>query len=307
QSAKRVAYRRNSRVKSELITRAGAKEEMFVTDYPIPAAYGDTLRNVVVVTFPASETQVEKIAGTKAADGVRSYNRAIEEKKIAAQNAKRAAEEAVAQQKAAAEAQRKADEQRQADEQARLAQEAQQKALLEEQLAAAAAAEAAKDKFHNNLNVRTNLLRWATLTPDLGVEWRINRRIGIAINGTWTSWSWNDKDRRYALWNVSPEFHYYMGSTKRGYIGAMYQIGEFNYKFNGKGRQGDHQGGGIVGGYILPLNKALSLDFNIGVGYTHADYDSYNVINGIRVRAGKTTKNYWGINKAGITLVWKLF
>lgn len=51
----------------------------------------------------------------------------------------------------------------------------------------------------SHLSLRTNLLRWATLTPDLGLEWRINPSWGIAVNGSWTSWNWNDKDRRYAL------------------------------------------------------------------------------------------------------------
>ncbi|WP_235340991.1 DUF3575 domain-containing protein, partial [Bacteroides caecigallinarum] len=46
------------------------------------------------------------------------------------------------------------------------------------------------------LSLRANLLRWATLTPDLGLEWRISPSWGILVNGSWTSWSWNDKDRR---------------------------------------------------------------------------------------------------------------
>lgn len=57
---------------------------------------------------------------------------------------------------------------------------------------------------------RFNLLRWATLTPDLGIEWRISPSWGLLVNGSWTSWSWNDKDRRYALWEVMPEVRYYI-------------------------------------------------------------------------------------------------
>ena len=155
-------------------------------------------------------------------------------------------------------------------------------------------------------SLRANLLRWATLTPDLGIEWRINRNIGILVGGSWTSWSWSDKDRRYAFWKVSPEVRYYIGMEKRGFLGAMYHIGEFNYKLGDTGRQGDYQGGGITGGYTLELNRALSLDFHAALGYTYADYDKYKVIDGVRVRAGSDTKNYWGVNQLGITLVWKL-
>lgn len=154
--------------------------------------------------------------------------------------------------------------------------------------------------------LRANLLRWATLTPDLGIEWRI-RNVGILVNGSWSSWSWNDKDRRYALWEVAPEVRYYIGKEKRGYFGAMYKIGEFNYKFSETGKQGDIMGGGITGGYRLQLNKALALDFGIGVGYIHADYEKYTVIDGVRVRAGKETKDWWGPVSAGVTLTWTLF
>lgn len=162
--------------------------------------------------------------------------------------------------------------------------------------------------YHNEhaLFLRTNLLRWATLTPDLGVEWQINSKIGILLSGSWTSWSWGDKNRRYALWRVSPALHYYIGKKKRGYIGAMYHIGEFNNKFKPEGEQGNYQGGGITGGYQLKLNHTLSIDFNLGVGYTHANYDSYSVVDNVQVHTGKGIREHWGINQLGTTLRWKI-
>ena len=137
------------------------------------------------------------------------------------------------------------------------------------------------------LSLRANLLRWATLTPDLGLEWRVNPSWGILVNGSWTSWTWNNKDRRYALLEVAPEVRYYLGEKKAWYLGAMFKAGQF--------------------GYQLRLSDALSLDFNVAVGCLHADYEKYEVIDGVRVRAGKETKNWWGPVNAGVTLVWKLF
>ena len=52
-------------------------------------------------------------------------------------------------------------------------------------------------------------------------------------------------------------------------------------------------GGGITGGYQLRLNKALNLDFNLGLGYLNADYEKYEVIDGVRVRRGNETKDPW--------------
>ena len=158
-----------------------------------------------------------------------------------------------------------------------------------------------------NISLRANLLRWATLTPDLGLEWRVHPSWGILVNGSWTSWSWNGKDRRYALWEVMPEVRYYTGKEKRGYLGAMFKAGEFNHKFSATGKQGDLTGGGITGGYLLRLNKALSLDFSVAIGCLHADYKKYEVIDGVRVHRGNDTKNWWGPVNAGVTLVWKIY
>lgn len=159
----------------------------------------------------------------------------------------------------------------------------------------------------HHLSLRANLLRWATLTPDLGLEWRICPSWGIAVNGSWTSWTWSDKDRRYALWEVAPEVRYYMGEKKAWYLGAMFKAGQFNYKLSETGKQGDLMGGGITAGYQLRLNKALDLDFNLGLGYLNVDFEKYEVIDGVRVRRGNETKNWCGPINAGVTLVWKLF
>ena len=171
-----------------------------------------------------------------------------------------------------------------------------------------------KDMFYvpwigndTEISLRANLLRWATLTPDLGVEWRICPSWGIAVNSSWTSWSWNDKDRRYALWEVAPEVRYYMGEKKAWYLGAIFKTGQFNYKLSETGKQGDLMGGGITAGYQLRLNKALALDFNLGLGYLNADFEKYEVIDGVRVRRGNETKDWCGPINAGVTLVWKLF
>ena len=157
-----------------------------------------------------------------------------------------------------------------------------------------------------SLSLRANLLRWATLTPDLGIEWRISPSVAVMVNGSWTSWTWNDNARRYALWEVAPEVRWYLGEKKAWYVGAMFKAGQFNYKFSGTGRQGDLLGGGITGGYQLRLTEALSMDFTLGLGYLNADTEKYEVIEGVRVRSGNETKHWIGPINAGVTLVWKM-
>ena len=267
---------RANRVKSELITRAKIKEENFITHNH--ATGGDFV--IVRLTVPVKET-----AATDAeTERLEAEKRAEEQRK--AEEARLAAEPTVAgrreRQKAEAE-----------------------KTALQNTLAGTPSETKITNDYH--LSLRANLLRWATLTPDLGVEWRICPSWSIAVNGSWTSWTWSDKDRRYALWEVDPEVRYYMGEKKAWYLGAMFKAGQFNYKLSDTGKQGDLMGGGITAGYQLRLNKALDLDFNLGLGYLNADYEKYEVIDGVRVRKGSETKDWWGPINAGVTLVWKLF
>lgn len=261
-----VARIRSNRVKSELILHLGLTEECFVTHNH--AGKGDWV--TVRVVLPDDT----KTAATD--EGSEKAKAAVTEK--AAPEAESGTVTPVTETGATAENRIKANDDAEADD---------------------------AGKSVHAFALRANLLRWATLTPDLGIEWRINRQVGVLVGGSWTSWSWDNKNRRYAMWKVSPEVRYYIGKEKRGFLGAMYHIGEFNYKLGGTGKQGDYQGGGITGGYQLPLNPSLSLDFHAALGYTRAEYDRYTVTEGVRVRGGSAGKDYWGINQLGVTLVWK--
>lgn len=150
---------RANRVKSELITRAEIKEENFITRNH--ATEGDFV--TVRMTVPVKETA--------ATDADTEARRKAEAERLAA--------------KKRAEQERLAEEQRKAE-------EARPNTLTD-------TPSETKTPTDYHLSLRANLLRWATLTPDLGLEWRICPSWGITVNGSWTSWSWSDKDRRYAF------------------------------------------------------------------------------------------------------------
>ena len=160
---------RANRVKSELITRAEIKEENFITRNH--ATEGDFV--TVRLTVQVKETAVT--------DAEAEARRKAEAERLAAE--KRAEQERLA------EEQRKAEEARLAAEKAEAEKAAQQNTLAD-------TPPETKITTDCHLSLRANLLRWATLTPDLGVEWRICPSWGIAVNGSWTSWRWSDKDRR---------------------------------------------------------------------------------------------------------------
>lgn len=283
QGGKLSRIRRN-RVKSELILRGKIKEENFVTDKEETESY-DGEQELVVVLLPAPVEKVARIAGMEAAARVEAYHR------MSAQ-AETASSVPVTAKQPKTEVPCPVD-----------STPAQEDTV--ESLHQVASTRPVTSRPYS-LALRANLLRWITLTPDLGIEWRISRNVGILANGSWTSWSLNDKRYRYALWELSPEIRLYSGESRDWYVGAMYKTGHFNYKLSETGRQGDINGGAITGGYQLKLNKALSLDFAIGLGYISADTEKYRVIDGVRVRQGRETRHWYGPVDAAVTLMWRL-
>ena len=277
---------RSNRVKSELIVRQKLTEDCFITKNH--SGSGDYVTVRLVIPAEKDEAEEARLAAERA-----------EQERIAAEQAE---QQQIEQQKQ--EQERIARER----EQARLAAEqAKADSLAQAQAEAERlAAEKSKAVDSYTLSLRANLLRWATLAPDLGIEWRISPSVGM-VNGSWTSWTWQDNARRYALWEVMPEVRWYLGDARRWYVGAMFKAGQFNYKLSDTGRQGDLLGGGITGGYQLRLTEVLSMDFSLSLGYLNADTEKYDVIDGVRVRGGNETSHWIGPVNAGVTLVWKIF
>ena len=278
-----MARIRSNRVKSELIVRQGLREECFVTRNR--AGGGD------VVTVRIAVRKAEEEVGT--AEGE-------EEKGEPVAGVAVSARDSVPAERGRADAVTDGSTGRGDAEADGLSVEGDGELVVEGDVLSGGAGEYAR------FFLRANLLRWATLTPDLGAEWRVNGAWGVVVDGTWTSWSWQDAGRRYGLWEVAPAVHYYIGEGRRGYVGAMFKVGQFNYKLSATGKQGDLLGGGLRGGYRLALSRALALDFGVGVGCLHADYDKYRVTDGVRVRTGEESKWYWGVTDVGVRSVWRV-
>lgn len=159
--------------------------------------------------------------------------------------------------------------------------------------------------------LRTNLLYDAFLLPALGAEWRVNGNIGIKIDGGLAWWSSGDKVQK--MWLVNPEIRWYIGASKRFYLGVGGNYGEYNtcgyllgklYPDN-TGYQGKLYGGGLTAGYQARLTRRLLFDLNLGLGVIRTEYDSFYIKDGVRTYDQKDqTKNFWGPTQAGVSLVW---
>ncbi len=175
-----------------------------------------------------------------------------------------------------------------------------------------------------NIAIKTNLLYDASATANLGVEIGLGKRTSLDISGNYNAWNTNtelNEKMRHAL--IQPEFRYYFCERMSGhFIGAHLHMLEYNINgdhwlpnifksvsnFSGIDQeasryQGVGYGAGLVYGYDWVLSPRFNLEFSVGAGYTYFDYDRYGPDKCDPLQ-DSATKDYWGLTKLGISLVY---
>lgn len=156
--------------------------------------------------------------------------------------------------------------------------------------------------------LKTNLLYWATSTPNIGVEVGLGKQLTLDVSGNYNPWTFGDKGK-LQHWLVQPELRFWTCERFSGhFIGihahyADYDIGRIEMFNIGTDRyKGNLYGAGISYGYQWILGNRWNLEATIGIGYARLKYDKYDCGQCDPVKTG-VTKNYFGPTKAGVTLV----
>lgn len=174
--------------------------------------------------------------------------------------------------------------------------------------------------------LKTNLLYDAALLPNISLEIPFGRkyRWSAAIEGNWSWWntgannsygySYNyhriqmgGVELRRWFWNRTdnPLNGFYVGVY--GYAGD-YDIRLFAKKNNDLGQQSLlSYSAGLTVGYAMPIGRRLNLEFGLGAGYFGGIYRKYDVSDckdGAFPIRGTYRRNYFGLTKANISLVW---
>ncbi len=162
----------------------------------------------------------------------------------------------------------------------------------------------------NYFTPRTNLLYWLGGMMNLGVEYKEPESdFGFLVNGGFSPFGSTRWNHNFGGWFLSPEVRYYFPRNDQWFVGAQFLTGGYNIKLSDTGRQGSVIGGGVMGGYKLPLSNTFDMDFTLGVGYSHLKYDTYyhdeaTDTNPYEVRG--VVKNTLLPIQAGVNLIWKI-
>ncbi len=164
------------------------------------------------------------------------------------------------------------------------------------------------------IGLKTNVLYWATTTPNVGLEAQTGRRHTAQLFYGLNPWRFSG-DKLLRHWVLQPEYRYWFCQTFNGwFVGAHAMGGQFDAggiklpfgllkDFRDKRYEGWFVGGGVTAGYQLPLSRHWNMETSIGVGYDYLHYSSYEC-GTCGNRTGTDHRNYVGPTKAALELVY---
>lgn len=134
--------------------------------------------------------------------------------------------------------------------------------------------------------IKTDVLYWATSTPNIGIEVALGGHTTLELTGGYNPWTLcKESNRKLRHFIVTPEFRYWFDGSFRGHhIGvnaqySMYNISGIPFPFVKDSKNSRYQGwsagAGITYGYTWSIGKKWNMEANIGLGYAYAEYDRY--------------------------------
>lgn len=168
--------------------------------------------------------------------------------------------------------------------------------------------------YAQKIGLKTNLSYWAITTPNLGMEFTLDKKSTLEISGGLNIFEFSN-NKHFKHWLVQPEFRWWLCEAFNGHFlgvhmhGSLFNVGGWDIPF---GRlnifkdnryEGSLYGGGFSYGYQWVIADHWNFEFNVGAGYTRIHYDKYPCEDcGTKLDEGNY--NYWGITKLGISIIY---
>ena len=180
-------------------------------------------------------------------------------------------------------------------------------------LAVPSGAQTANHPFR--IAVKNNMAYQLALAPNIGVEVAVANKFTVTASATyiWNDWwPWYEHVRVLA---AEAELRYWTAKGDdplwRGlHVGPYAAVYRYDFLFGSKGQQAKaNWGAGLSCGYSVPVDRYISFDFSLSLGYVGGKYKEYEPVDDIyhhNVWMADKKRNYWGPTKAEISFVWHI-
>lgn len=162
----------------------------------------------------------------------------------------------------------------------------------------------------HRLAIKSNLIYDALLMPNLEIEYRINDRWSVALEGNVAWWHNDSKHKYYQIAMIAPESRYWFMTRNPWhghYVGLFAGGGKYDLENGGRGYKGEGFISGVTYGFMFPIARNLSFDAEIGLGYVNTRYREYIPRDGHYLFQRRSRTDYFGPVKVKFSLVWRLW
>lgn len=168
---------------------------------------------------------------------------------------------------------------------------------------------AAREPLHR-LAIKTNLLYDAILMPSLEVEYRIDDRWSVAVEGDVAWWKRDRAHKYYQISTILAEGRYWFHTREPWhghYVGVFAGGSWYDLENGARGYKGEFWTAGISYGYMFPIGRSWSLEAGLGVGFLRTRYEEYLPLDGHYVYQQTSRTNWLGPVKVKFALVCRLW
>lgn len=158
------------------------------------------------------------------------------------------------------------------------------------------------------LALKTNLLYYAALMPNLELEYLFHDNWSAAITGNIAWWWKNSTNQSYRVATLDAEMRYWIKPRAPWhgfYAGVFAGGGMYDLENGGNGYQGEGVMTGISCGFMWPIKRNLSFEAGIGGGYVYTRAKEYKPYEGHYVYQRTKAYNYFGPLKLKFSIVWR--
>ena len=158
--------------------------------------------------------------------------------------------------------------------------------------------------------LKTNLLLWATTTPNASAEFALSQRFSIEAGAAYNAWKFgNGMKLNLYLARLEPRF-WFCRKFEGHFLGLHGHYGHFNValipflpSIEGYIYRGDFRGGGLSYGYHWAFGRRWGVEAVIGGGYTALKYGKYRCVE-CAEKVADYKRNYFGVTHAAINLIY---
>lgn len=161
--------------------------------------------------------------------------------------------------------------------------------------------------------LKTNAVGWGMLIPNISVEMNVCQHWSVAFPVYYSAINYFSSEVKFRTTCFQPEVRYWFSENNTGWFGGAHLgVAWFNYAKGGAWRYQDHNrhtpamGGGISGGYRMPIskNQRWLMEFSLGTGIYKLHYDKFqNEPNGRLVETKKRT--FFGIDQLSVSFAYR--